>query len=167
MFQAQSPSKLSSWSTECFDTTTECLQLRNIWRPILNKKVCDATIPLFLGTFNFQTQSYYFRSGTSIFFNMTIEQQRLKTHRVGMASYGHNCYQYSSLQRLQRPLGTLQCCFPHHIQAYKCNKLIATSTIEFNCDFFTQLIQIITSIYVRLWTRAIKQGDSAECGVWT
>lgn len=65
----------------------------------------------FFGTFNFQRQSYYFRSGTSIFFNMTMEQQWLKTHSVGIASYVYNCYQYSSLQRLQRPLGTLQCCF--------------------------------------------------------
>jgi hypothetical protein len=65
----------------------------------------------FLGTFNFQMQSYYFRSGTSLF-NLTMERQWHKTYRVGIASYIYNCYQYSSLERLQRPRKTMQCCFP-------------------------------------------------------
>ena len=34
----------------------------------------------------------------------------------------------------------------------------ATSTTEFNCVTSARLIQIIWSIYVRLWTRDITQG---------
>ena len=117
----------------------------------------------FLGTFNFQMQSYYFRGGMSCFLTWLWIGNDLKHTEWEwhpMYTIASNIQAYRGYNDHLRSCNVV---FPSYT-SLKVKQTDSHITTELNCVTSVRLIQIIWSIYVRLWTRDITQGW--ECRMW-